>query len=281
MAKGWIKLHRSIKDNWIRNNNEPFDKRSAWIDLILSANHEDTKIIFSGKLIKVDRGSRITSIRKLCVKWRWSNTKVIKFLNTLQEDGMITYKSDTKKTVYSICNYNDYQKNELLENDTETTQKRHRNDTETTQKHTNKNDKNDKELIKNDEEDIYMRLYPAIMQKWNKNKEILAIDESVVEYNKKSLHEVLEKYGEDNLIKAIDNIGESDWLRGLTDNSNWTITFKWFLNFENFEKVLSGYYKSNKKNKKLDTSYEHMRDLEERKRVNADVERWLKELNEQ
>lgn len=59
----------------------------------------------------------------------------------LQNDGMISYFSDAKKTVITIENYSLYQ--DL--NDAKTTEKRQTNDTETTQKHTNKNNKNEKE----------------------------------------------------------------------------------------------------------------------------------------
>lgn len=144
---GWIKLYRDITDHWIWQE-KPFDKRSAWIDLILMANHKDNKFVFGNELTEVKRGSFITSVRKLCDKWGWSNTKVTSFLQVLKNDNMIDYLSDTKKTVVTIVNYGLYQDI----NDTETTQKRHENDTETTQKHTNKNDKN----VKNDknEKDI-------------------------------------------------------------------------------------------------------------------------------
>jgi hypothetical protein len=136
---GWIKLYRDITDHWIWQE-KPFDKRSAWIDLILMANHKDNKFVFGNELTEVKRGSFITSVRKLCNKWGWSNTKVTSFLQILKNDNMIDFLSDTKKTVVTIVNYGLYQDI----NDTKTTQKRHENDTETTQKHTNKNVKNDK-----------------------------------------------------------------------------------------------------------------------------------------
>jgi uncharacterized phage protein (TIGR02220 family) len=134
---GWIKLYRDITDHWIWQE-KPFDKRSAWIDLILMANHKDNKFVFGNELAEVKRGSFITSVRKLCDKWGWSNTKVTSFLQILKNDNMIDFISDTKKTVITIANYGLYQDI----NDTETTQKHHENDTKTSQKHTNKNDKN-------------------------------------------------------------------------------------------------------------------------------------------
>ncbi len=140
--KGWISLYRSIQDHWLWQE-KPFSKAQAWLDLLLSANHQDKKIVFDSNLVEVKRGEFITSIRKLCERWGWSNSKVKKFLETLQLDGMITYKSDTKKTTINIVNYNVYQPSSDAENVTETSQKHHRSITETSQKHTNNNDNND------------------------------------------------------------------------------------------------------------------------------------------
>jgi DNA replication protein DnaD len=115
--------------------------------MLLSANHKDNKIPFDGGLYEVKRGSFITSIRKLCERWGWSNTKVVKFLNLCVNEKMITYFSDKKKTVISIANYDLYQDN----NCTETALKLHRNDTETALKHTNNNDNNNLSYLYNKE----------------------------------------------------------------------------------------------------------------------------------
>ena len=150
MAKGWISLHRQIWDSWVWKD-KPFSKGQAWVDLLLMVNHEDKKTLIGNQLVVVKRGSRITSIRKLCDRWGWSNTKVRAFLSLLEQDGMIVVKSDTKKTTLTIVNYSDYQDMNTSKSDTETPQKRHGNDTETTQKHTNNNVNNENNVNK----DIY------------------------------------------------------------------------------------------------------------------------------
>lgn len=110
MAYGWISIHRKIQDNLIWND-KPFNRGAAWIDLLLLANHEDRQVLFNGNAIQVKRGEKITSLRQLSERWGWSITKVKKFLNLLSEEKMISYKSDSKKTVYSIVNYEVYQDN--------------------------------------------------------------------------------------------------------------------------------------------------------------------------
>lgn len=106
---GWISLHRQIQEHWIWKTKEPFDKRSAWIDLLLLVNHQSAKIEFGNKFIEVERGQKITSLEKLASRWKWSRHKVSNFLNNLEQDGMLVQVRDKKKTLISIENYNKYQ----------------------------------------------------------------------------------------------------------------------------------------------------------------------------
>ena len=107
--KGWIKTYRKIQDCWIWLDKEPFDKRSAWIDLLLTANHADKKILFNGNLITVERGQILTSIRQLAEKWKWSYDKTLRFLRVIESDGMIHKDSDNFRTLITIENYEVYQ----------------------------------------------------------------------------------------------------------------------------------------------------------------------------
>jgi hypothetical protein len=174
MAVGWIKISRNIQecDLWV--DDEPFDRRSAWIDLLLMANHEDKTIIFDGNPVVVQRGQRITSIRKLSERWHWSRTKVSKFLDILEYEERITKVSDTKKTLLTIVKYEDYQSLE--------TEKSHRKATEKPQKSTNKNEKNEKKekniygtyenvLLTDEEVEKLKAEYP---EDWDKAIEILS-----------------------------------------------------------------------------------------------------------
>lgn len=147
---GWISLHRSIEDHWLWETDRAFTRLEAWIDILLMVNHKERKIMIGNDLITVERGQKITSIRKLCERWSWSNSKVKKFLGLLERDEMLIVKSDTKKTVITVVNYDFYQSQEYKkrhESDTKATEKRHESDTKTTRKHTNNNDNN--ELIMN------------------------------------------------------------------------------------------------------------------------------------
>lgn len=107
--EGWISIHRQIQEHWLWKSKEPFDKRSAWIDLLLMVNHQKEKIEFDNGFIEVDRGSRITSLEKLSKRWKWSRHKVSDYLNQLEQDCMLVQVRDNKKTLISIENYDKYQ----------------------------------------------------------------------------------------------------------------------------------------------------------------------------
>lgn len=106
--KGWIKLHRQLQEcpMWYA---ERFSKGQAWVDLLLLANHRDKKILFNGEMITIQRGQYLTSMVKLAEKWKWSRPTVVKFLNLLERDRMITRSSDNTKTLITIENYSVYQ----------------------------------------------------------------------------------------------------------------------------------------------------------------------------
>lgn len=106
----WVKIYRKLRDSAIWNNNEPFDYRSAWIDLIMEANIKSNTFIYKGQTITVKRGEYYTSIRKLSLRWNWSKDKVNRFLNILIKLDMIRKHKDIKcATLLTIVNYNDYQ----------------------------------------------------------------------------------------------------------------------------------------------------------------------------
>lgn len=110
MVQGWVAIHRKITESDLWQDDEPYCKRAAWIDLILMANHEGRDVWIGVKTIRVERGSFITSQEKLAARWKWSRKKVKTFLDSLQNLGMIkTSISTGKYTAISLENYGFYQ----------------------------------------------------------------------------------------------------------------------------------------------------------------------------
>lgn len=78
--KGWIKIHRCLLDDEIWLSSEPFSKRDAWIDLLLTAAYKKEKKLVAGKEIDILPGQIVTSFMALSKRWRWSRDKVRLFL---------------------------------------------------------------------------------------------------------------------------------------------------------------------------------------------------------
>ena len=61
--KGWIKIDRSLMDHEIWRSTEPFDIRSAWVDMLMMANYADHDFFSKGRAVHLEPGQFITSER--------------------------------------------------------------------------------------------------------------------------------------------------------------------------------------------------------------------------
>lgn len=109
MAVGWIKIHRKLQDCFIWTDSEPFDRRSAWLDLLLQSEHKEKRLLIKGKTVIITRGQRFTSTLKLAERWHWSVNRVRRFLALLEEQQMITTERNKDGIILTIVNYGLYQ----------------------------------------------------------------------------------------------------------------------------------------------------------------------------
>lgn len=108
--KGWVKIHRQVWESAIWQAYEPFDRRSAWIDLILMANHDDKeKIIGAEETQKIRRGQVHCSTKFLANRWGWSKGKVTRFLSLLKSANMVTTQCYNGRTLITLVKYDDFQ----------------------------------------------------------------------------------------------------------------------------------------------------------------------------
>ena len=132
---GWIKIHRQLSNNDLWTC-EPFSRGQAWIEKRLLSNHEPTSFYKRGVKVNVDRGQLAWSELALSERWKWSRSKVRKFLKDLEKEHQIEQQKTNVTQVVTIKNYDKFQEKEQQKN-TKRTPKRH-------QKDTNKNEKNEK-----------------------------------------------------------------------------------------------------------------------------------------
>lgn len=214
--QGWICTHRKICENWLWKDKEPFDKRSAWIDLLIMANHADSKVFMNGSVIVVKRGQKITSLNKLALEWKWSRKKVTNFLEALEKDNMIILKREQGKyTTITIVNYGKYQDIGTTESTTEEQLRNNQSTTEEQLRNINNNDNNDN----NDDKAEYISEINSLI----KNK-----------VSSSSLKNFIDRYDVNTLNLLIDEIKKSNYLKS---NINFNHLSDEFVN-----NVISGKY---------------------------------------
>lgn len=103
---GWIKVHRQLLEHWVSQEPELF---AFWMRLLLEANHAEVKRMFNGSLITIERGQVIFGLEAFEAKSGISKKKLRRYLDLLQNDGMIGRQATNKYSIITIANYNDYQ----------------------------------------------------------------------------------------------------------------------------------------------------------------------------
>ena len=245
--QGWVKIHRDLLDNELWSD-KPFTKGQAWVDLLLLANHKDKNVLIGSHTEMVERGSFITSELKLMERWGWGRKKVKLFLNFLESQKMIERNANNKRTVITIVNYGFYQDCDLpkeQQKNSKGTAKEQQRDSRGTAKGHKQERKNErmKEYIDTDVS-IKQHSIQSIIDAWNQLepygiKMIYRINQGSKLYT--SLIALIEQFGEEKVIQAVDKVKQSDFLQGKTD-TRFSLNFDWFINPNNFVKVLEGKY---------------------------------------
>ncbi len=109
MNQGYIALHRRILDNPILTKSRTYSRFEAFIYMLLRANHKENKVVIGNQLVKVKRGSFITSQKKLQIVFNWGSSKLKAFLLLLENDKMIDIKTNNLATMITIIKYDTYQ----------------------------------------------------------------------------------------------------------------------------------------------------------------------------
>lgn len=108
---GWVKLHRGVTEHWIGKNGYTL---AIFSTLVLWANYKQSKIVFGGKLVTLERGQLLTTYRQIAEQLDFGKKLVERHLNLLQSDGSIVLSSSHRGTIITICNYEKFQE---IEND--------------------------------------------------------------------------------------------------------------------------------------------------------------------
>ena len=103
---GWIKLNRSITSHWLWQDAERF---KWWCDLLFLAAWEDRQTMHDAHIFTLKRGQLVASVSYLADRWGKSHPTIIKFLKSLEAEGMITRQVLYRQTsIITICKCGSY-----------------------------------------------------------------------------------------------------------------------------------------------------------------------------
>lgn len=103
----WIKLHRCLQQHWLWSDAE---RLKWWLDLLFMAKWKQCQIMHDSHLITLRPGQMVASVAFLCQKWQRNHQTVIRYLNTLEREGMIERNVMYRQTaIITICQYETYQ----------------------------------------------------------------------------------------------------------------------------------------------------------------------------
>jgi hypothetical protein len=236
--KGWIRLHRKMTDNPLWTC-EKFTRGQAWIDLLLLANHTDNYFYLREHKIIVKRGQVGYSQLALSERWKWSRSKVKKFLNDLEKEQQIKQQISKSTSVITIVNYEIYQQKEQQDAQQQDNSKT----TEKQQQDTNKNVKEGKESKESKEENVKVD-YNKFVETWNPRCRNIPKIATMSDTRKAKLRAIAKEFGAEKTKYAMQNLFNSEFCQG-QNNTNWVANVDWFLKRDNFIKCLENNYKNN------------------------------------
>lgn len=123
----WIRLNADIFEHGLFAGSV-MSEREAWIWLIARAAWKDARHRVGGNVVPVPVGSLFVTLREMQLAWGWkSDYRVRSFLKVLENERMISTKTNAGKTHISICNYDKYQNVQRAENAQKTHEQRTEN----------------------------------------------------------------------------------------------------------------------------------------------------------
>lgn len=250
-VSGFVKINRKIVDwEWYRNINT----KVIFLHMLFKANWKNAR--FMGEEIK--RGSFVSSLPKLASETALTINEVRTALKHLKRTGEITVKSRTQYSIFTVNNYCLYQDIDMQDYIQNTGNSQEDNSQSTGDAHfinrrlTTIEEEKEREEGNNiivSKDTIRPTDVKLAADRWNTLaafgiKPIKKISPGTKRYD--NLRARIKQYGIDDVISAMDNIAQSDFLQG-RNKKGWTITFDWFVLPNNFIKVLEGNYDNNGK----------------------------------
>lgn len=237
----------------MRADDDGFIGNPKRIMKIIGASEDDLRLLIAKRFVLTFEDGVI-----VIKHWRMHNTlSRDRYAETsyIDEKKMLLLKDNGS---YSLTGGNPIDDTRLIERSGRQTQQRRNKDATKTLSDIDKGLDIDIELDRDKEKDnnlivskdtIRQTDVRRVIEEWNKLQDVgIAPIRDIKPASKRCqmLKGRIREYGMNDLLKAMDNIRNSDFLRGENKNG-WMITFDWFVKPNNFLKVLEGNYNGDRK----------------------------------
>jgi hypothetical protein len=166
MHRGYVLVWRKIQDSGLMQMPNTL---AVFLHILFSATHKDIKVGTPHGVVELKRGQYISGRKKLAEELEQTEREIRTSLKRLVELQILTIKTTTRYSIYTIENYSIYQDINLKET-SEATNKRPTNDQQTTTKQTHNTQNTHNNF------DEFWDVYPnhsgkaQALKAWNKHK---------------------------------------------------------------------------------------------------------------
>jgi hypothetical protein len=108
MDEGFLRLSRKAFRSDLWREERELSRFEAWLDLIASCSFTPEDTLVEGRSLSLLRGELVASVRYLGVRWRWSKSKVDRFIVMLKEQDRITVRHDKGLNILRLVKYDQY-----------------------------------------------------------------------------------------------------------------------------------------------------------------------------
>ena len=252
---GWWKFHRQMFENPVVNKDSEYFYVWCWI--LTYATYEEKRVLFNGKDIVLEKGQLLTTTKHIATSLNINESKVNRILKKLKIEKQIDKQTSSRNTLITVLNWNLYQESdkqneEQMTNKRQASEEQMKSNRQTNGKPSYYNKERIEEHEKKENGDITVTEHEtvsrsdiqSVLNAWNELEQygvraVTKLRSGTDRHDR--LCARIKEYGIDDVLTAIKNIKQSDFLQG-KNNKGWAITFDWFVRPNNFPKVLDGNY---------------------------------------
>lgn len=106
MLKGWIKIHRKLKNHFVYKDSEMLH---IWLNILLNASHKYHEVFINGNVVELYPGQVIYGRKEWSKTLGITESKLRTRIDTLINTGMISRFTTTRYSILTVKNWCDYQ----------------------------------------------------------------------------------------------------------------------------------------------------------------------------